>query len=84
MTGVDLVEADLRRSPPPGLFDLVLCRNLAFTYFVEELQRETLDKIASVMRSKGVLVVGSHESLPRGCRGFSRSRSPATCCFERA
>lgn len=55
---------NIRRELPEGSFDLVLCRNLAFTYFDQELQRLTLSRIASLLR--GALVVGGHERLPTG------------------
>ena len=35
---VRFLEQDVRRQTPPGRFDMVLCRNLAFTYFDEALQ----------------------------------------------
>ncbi len=55
---------DIRRQAPDGPFDLVLCRNLAFTYFEELVQRRVLEVIHSAMRCTGYLVVGSHEHLP--------------------
>jgi chemotaxis protein methyltransferase CheR len=54
---------DVRDQPPPGPFDLVLCRNLAFTYFDEPTQRDVLRRIASVT---DLLVIGAHECLPGG------------------
>jgi len=55
------------RSPPPGdAFDLVLCRNLAFTYFDLDIQRTTAARVAAVLRLGGVLVLGAHETLPAG------------------
>lgn len=56
---------DLRHDPPPaGPFDLVLCRNLAFTYFDEASQRSVLEMFVGVMRPNSGLVIGSHEELP--------------------
>jgi chemotaxis protein methyltransferase CheR len=63
---VTFVLHDVRDEPPPGPFDLVLCRNLAFTYFDEATQREVLRRIASVT---DVLVIGAHERLPDGETG---------------
>ncbi len=57
---------DIRRRRPAGCFDLVLCRNLAFTYFDEAVQRRILGAIAARLRPGGVLVVGAHERLPPG------------------
>ena len=47
-------------------FDLVLCRNVAFTYFDDAGQRATLRRIASVTAPGGALVIGAHEDLPAG------------------
>ena len=62
---------DIRRAAPDGPFDLVLCRNLAFTYFDDTGQRETLARISDVLRSGGALVLGAHEALPDGAPGFA-------------
>jgi chemotaxis protein methyltransferase CheR len=61
---VEFLRQDIRKDLPSGLFDLVLCRNLAFTYYTANLQEEVLERIASVLRPGGVLVIGGHESLP--------------------
>jgi chemotaxis protein methyltransferase CheR len=55
---------DIRREQPPGLFDLILCRNVAFTYFSDPVQRKVCDRIAERLRADGLLVIGRHESLP--------------------
>jgi chemotaxis protein methyltransferase CheR len=55
---------DLREEMPEGYFDLILCRNLAFTYFGAELQRELLARLCGRLQPGGALVVGLHESLP--------------------
>jgi chemotaxis protein methyltransferase CheR len=55
---------DLRDPPPDGPFDLVLCRNVAFTYFALEAQRALLGRLADAVRPGGALVVGLHETLP--------------------
>jgi chemotaxis protein methyltransferase CheR len=44
--------------------DLVLCRNLAFTYFSKQRQMDVLKKIASSLNKECFLVVGENESLP--------------------
>jgi len=68
---VEFREQDIRRAQPDGPFDLVLCRNLAFTYFDEPLQRDVLKRIVSVMHDGGALVIGAHEKLPDGFPGLS-------------
>jgi len=55
---------DLRKEMPPGPFDLILCRNLAFTYFNPELQLRVLDGLHQRLSPGGALVIGAHEQLP--------------------
>lgn len=61
---VRLLLQDLRRDSPPGPFHLVLCRNLAFTYFDAPLQRRVQDRIHGLLVPGGALVVGAHEVPP--------------------
>ena len=83
---VDFELQNLLAELPQRSFDLVLCRNLAFTYFGAENARVSLDRIASCMQCGGALVIGIHESLPQparefepwqGCRAIFRKRGPA-------
>jgi chemotaxis protein methyltransferase CheR len=62
--GVLFLQQDVRQETPPGRFDLVLCRNLAFTYFAPALQEAVLERVAASLEPRGVLVIGSHEHLP--------------------
>jgi chemotaxis protein methyltransferase CheR len=55
---------DLRASAPAGPFQLLLCRNLAFTYFEEGLQREVLAELSRRIVPGGFLVIGAHERVP--------------------
>jgi chemotaxis protein methyltransferase CheR len=68
--GVTFLRQDLRRETPPAPFDLVLCRNLAFTYFAPDLQRKILARIAAALAPGGYLVVGAHEKLPDETSAF--------------
>lgn len=52
---------DLREGPPDGTFDLVLCRNLVFTYFAESRQAEVGARLVRSLRPGGALVLGTHE-----------------------
>ena len=61
---------DVRQVLPPGLFDLVLCRYVAFTYFDEALQRRTLERLLTALRPGGALVIGLKERLPGGVDGI--------------
>ena len=62
--GVDFRCSDLAEEMPDGPFDLILCRNLAFTYFDERLQGETAARFAARMTPGGALVVGRRETVP--------------------
>jgi chemotaxis protein methyltransferase CheR len=68
---VDFEERDIRDSMPRGPFDIVLCRNLVFTYFEEALQLEILSEMLARLPEGGVLVTGVHESLPKGDFGLT-------------
>jgi chemotaxis protein methyltransferase CheR len=61
---VTVAPHDIRTGPPDGPFDLVMCRNLVFTYFEPGLQRTVGARLASSLRPGGALVVGGHEELP--------------------
>lgn len=67
---VTVVEHDVRDPAPDGPFDLILCRNLAFTYFDAGLQREVARNLTNGLRNGGALVVGSHEKLPDETSGL--------------
>ncbi len=69
--GVTFLRHDLRQEPPRGPFDLVLCRYLAFTYFDEPLQHETLTRVLAELRAGGGLVVGRRERLPEEVTGVA-------------
>ncbi len=61
---VRFVKQDIRRQTPQGPFDLILCRNLVFTYYESELQVQILERICEALAPEGVLVLGAHEVLP--------------------
>lgn len=62
---IDWQLQDLRRESPAGPFHLILCRHVAFTYFDEPLQRETLDRLLDPLVPGGFLVTGKQEPLPQ-------------------
>jgi len=68
---IQFMQQDVREAMPTEIFDLVLCRNLVFTYFEEDLQRRTLDRMQDVLRPDNALVIGIHEHLPEGVEGFT-------------
>jgi len=61
---ITFMHHDLRSEAIPGFFDLILCRNLAFTYFAPRLQCQVLERLAGRLRPNGWLVIGAHERLP--------------------
>lgn len=72
----------LRDAPPEDGLDLVLCRNLAFTYFDETGQRMVAEHLARALRPGGALVLGRHETLPAGVGDFD-AWSDATRVYRR-
>jgi chemotaxis protein methyltransferase CheR len=52
----------LREPPPPGAFDLVLCRNVTI-YFEPPAQRAVYVKLAAALQPGGVLMLGTCERL---------------------
>jgi chemotaxis protein methyltransferase CheR len=84
--GIDFLRQDIRTETPPGVFELVLCRHLAFTYFEEGLQREVLDRLLHQLAPGGFLVTGKQEQMAvlpeelEECRarmGVYQKRQPA-------
>jgi chemotaxis protein methyltransferase CheR len=67
---VIFIEQDIRLSLPTETFHIVFCRNLAFTYFDNKLQLEVLENIRNCLVDGGALIIGGHESLPKGYSGF--------------
>ena len=63
---VEFLQQGVRIDQPSGPFDLVLCRNIAFTYFEEPVQQRLASRLAELVSVDGILVVGRHESLPSG------------------
>ena len=67
---VQFLQQDIRNEAPASSFDLILCRNLVFTYFSKELQEEIARKILRRLKPGGGFVIGSHEELPAGLHGM--------------
>jgi len=61
---------DVRKTAPDDPFQLILCRNVAFTYFADALQQETLHTITERLVPGGALVIGAREALPEGVWGL--------------
>jgi chemotaxis protein methyltransferase CheR len=67
----DIVVAscDVRAALPDATFDLILCRNLVFTYLGEAEQVRVGGALLDRLAPGGLLVVGSHESVPPSIGG---------------
>ena len=70
-TAVTGLRQDLREACPAGVFDLILCRNLAFTYFDDATQKNVAARIAGALCPGGALVLGAHENLPDAPAAFA-------------
>ena len=68
---VTFLRQDLRVEAPDGPFDLVLCRNLAFTYFEPALQRRVAERLVARLAPGGTLVLGRGEALPDALPGVT-------------
>lgn len=55
---------DIRTSLPDQIFDILFCRNLAFTYFNQQEQERFLNRLKSKIKPGSWLVIGSNEQLP--------------------
>jgi len=62
--GVTFLRQDLRTALPPQECDLILCRNLAFTYFDAPTQKTLLARLLAPLSPGGALVIGRREQLP--------------------
>jgi chemotaxis protein methyltransferase CheR len=67
---IEFLEQDIRRELPVGPFDLILCRNLVFTYFDDALQLKVVSRLVDAMHDDAALVIGVHEKLPEGAKGL--------------
>jgi len=61
---VDLRRHDIIHEEPVSGMDIILCRNLAFTYFSKETQISVLKRVSNSLKEMGHLVIGRDESLP--------------------
>jgi chemotaxis protein methyltransferase CheR len=88
--GVEFRQQDIRKEMPDGPFDLILCRNLAFTYFDLGLQRSIQRGLLQRLGPGGALLVGAHESIPEpaalapcaGTRGLYLALHPRPVCVR--
>ena len=53
---VQFLEQDIRKDMPEGEFELILCRNLVFTYFQDDLQREIYYRMMTKLKPGGIFI----------------------------
>jgi chemotaxis protein methyltransferase CheR len=61
---VKFQQQDIRREMPRGPFELILCRNLVFTYFADDVQKAVLRQLVGRLVGGGFLVIGKKEAIP--------------------
>ena len=66
---VEFRQQDIRTTVPDESFDIILCRNLVFTYFDEFQQQMILHRLLGRLLSGGWLVIGVHEVIPAPVTG---------------
>ncbi len=69
--GIEFVRQDVRTTLPDGIFHLILCRNLVFTYYDEDTQRDIVARLLTRLPPGGALVIGRREILPSGIPGLT-------------
>jgi chemotaxis protein methyltransferase CheR len=70
-TRVQFQQQDIRNELPDSSFNLILCRNLVFTYFSHELQSKIVPNILQRLKQNGSFVIGGHEKLPESIHGLT-------------
>jgi chemotaxis protein methyltransferase CheR len=60
------LEHNLISDPPLSGNHLILCRNLAYTYFTDSLQEEITARFHRALLPEGLLVLGRKDHLPKG------------------
>ncbi len=79
--GVRFVRRDFMREPLPAPLDLILCRNVAFTYLGAARQRAMAERFAAALRPGGYLMIGGGERLPAATGGLERA---GRCLYRKA
>jgi chemotaxis protein methyltransferase CheR len=80
--GIEFQRQDVRAEAPAGPFDLILCRNLAFTYFDAPQRAHVLALLYRELAPGGRLIIGRTERLPEESLGLSL-RAPQLRIYQR-
>ena len=81
-SSIEFENQNIRDQFPPGKFNLILCRNLVFTYFQEDLQSCMLNKMCDILTPNGFLIIGAHEDLPKGEHVFVLFKN-SKCIYQK-
>ena len=66
----------LLSDPPESNFDIILLRNNVLTYYQDQLKTIAFNNVLTGLSSGGLLIIGSHESLPSDSANLSVARLP--------
>ena len=69
---IEWFEHNLIWEAPPPNNNIIFCRNLVYTYFMDDLQQEITRRFHQALAPKGLLVVGCKDQLPPGTEGLFR------------
>ena len=61
----------LLADPPGSDFDIIFLRNSVLTYYEKRLKEKALKNVLKSLAPSGLLVIGTHETLPFGTRGLT-------------
>lgn len=70
---VSFLRHNLFDPPPPGRFDVVLCRNVLL-YFAPERRRQVLARLAEAIAPDGILMLGAGETVLGQSDAFAADR----------
>ena len=61
---IEFLNQDVREEMPQIFFNIIACRNLVFTYYDLNLQKELVQRLIKKLLPGGILILGKNESLP--------------------
>ena len=61
---IEFLNQDVREEMPQIFFNIIACRNLVFTYYDLNLQKELVQRLIKKLTPGGILILGKNESLP--------------------
>jgi chemotaxis methyl-accepting protein methylase len=73
---------DLLAPPPEGPFQIVFLRNNLLTYYNRPLVDRVLESIAAQLLPGGILIIGTHEHLPKLRTTFRQDR--CSCIYQKS